>query len=253
MKHNPNTPLRIAAILLVFALFTSGLVTGTIAKYYTSAGNIATRARVAAFRVQVWNGTEWVELNSTAFTGGKINLYDTLYEADVADAEEYSDTGNVYASNTDKIIAPGTGGTFQVTVKNLSEVGVAYNLSIGGTGTTTNIPIEVSTDGGTTWLSISTVGQTAISATGTLAPLSGPTSATTAPAAGDGSVGITVKWRWVYEKDTPHITDGTAGSIFTDAADSAKLAVDDADNALGKATQLPTLTLPITLSAVQVD
>lgn len=87
-----NKMMRLASALLVLTLLTTCVISGTFAKYVTS--NDATdTARVAAWGVDI------------VFQG----KMDKVYELNTTNLE---DTKHVAYSGTNKIIAPGTSGTF---------------------------------------------------------------------------------------------------------------------------------------------
>lgn len=93
MKKN-NALMRASGILLVLTLGTSCFVGGTFAKYVTeNQGTDA--ARVAKWGVDV-------EVTGDGFS--------TTYEKD--DVSATVGTNTVISSNTDKVVAPGTDGTF---------------------------------------------------------------------------------------------------------------------------------------------
>lgn len=97
--------IRLASLLLVFVTVTTALMSGTLAKYTSTAtGNdIAT---VAKWEVEL-NGTDVEELAAAPF-----DLFTT-----VLDSDSNSETDVV-----EELIAPGTKGAFALTMENKSEV-----------------------------------------------------------------------------------------------------------------------------------
>lgn len=107
----------IAAFVAVLSLT---LVSGTWAKYTQTVTGSA-NARVAKWEVQVNDAA--VPANLT------LNLFDSIKDSDGTTAET-----DVKSKNSDKVIAPGTRGSFEVKVSNASEV----NLTAQATLTITN-------------------------------------------------------------------------------------------------------------------
>lgn len=105
-KH--SALMRASGILLVLTLGTSCFVGGTFAKYVTRADATDT-ARVAKWGVEV-----------TAVEG---DTFQTTYQKDTAEGEI---TGNTVISSTaDKVVAPGTDGSFGgITISGTPEVAV---------------------------------------------------------------------------------------------------------------------------------
>lgn len=116
-------------------------------------------------------------------------------------------------------IAPGTQGSFDVTLKNTSEVGADFKVTIGTITGTVPANLKFYKDSGFT---------TEITAS---APITGQLKA------GD-STGIPVKvyWKWAYETGT--VTDG--------------IATGDADDTTAGTTPA-TLTVPLTIKGVQTQ
>ena len=189
-----NIMMRAASGLAVATLLTTSLISGTFAKYTSSADGSDT-ARVAKWSFNVDNTNI---AQDTTFT---FDLFNTVKEADTTTAE-------AHIKNTDgTIIAPGTGGELSIELENTSEVTAKYAIKFNEENTK-QIPIQYSIDG-TTWKDdISD-----LNITGDSNEL----------AYADGSKTITINWRWVYEgttlgahsdqtdqKDTALGKDGTA-------------------------------------------
>ena len=121
-----NLPLRIASVLLVAVLMTSSAVSGTFAKYASEATGTAT-VEIAKWSFKV-GGTDIATSAQKTVTFG---LFDTLK--------------NTGATNVTKgKIAPGTKGSFQLTLVNASEVTATYKITLQQTGNTA-VPIKFST------------------------------------------------------------------------------------------------------------
>ena len=207
-----NYFLRAAALLVACCMFGLCTITGTMARYTGKFDASGTAVRAGIFRVIAQdNEGEWIPLGGTS----TIDLFKTLQEANIVNDE----TDVVAAASGETvIIAPGTGGKFDIKVQNLSEVAVKILVTDIGTGTAT-VPIEwyVGPPGayGTgAWASAFP----GISTGGTLAPQSSETT-------------FTFYWRWAFEVDNPRDT-----SLGVDAKTAAV-----------------TYTLPLKVTAEQLD
>lgn len=119
--------ITILAALVLSVFVTASYVSGTYAKY-TSSATGSDSARVAKWAFDI-EGAD--ETNTFAF-----NLFDT---ADV----------NVKAGAGENIIAPGTNGSFELNLENDSEVNAEYSINFTVTNTE-SIPVEFSING-TDW------------------------------------------------------------------------------------------------------
>ena len=169
-----NRMMRAASALLVAVLMTTGAVSGTFAKY-TSQATASDSVTVAKWAFKVGT-TDIATTKNFSF-----NLFTTI-----------NDTGNT-ADETDVVnakIAPGTAGSFQFSLQNISEVTAKYTITLAQTQTSSAVvPIEYSTDK-TNWYSasnFSTTANVAINATAT----------------------PTIYWRWAIESE--NTTDTTIG------------------------------------------
>lgn len=111
-----NKTLRIASVLLIAVLMTTCIIGGTFAKYTTTISATAF-GNIAKWDVKANNDT----------TGLSFNLADTIKDSDTTSAEEDVKSGK---------IAPGTSGSFAITLKNDSEVTTCAVITLEGT----NIP-----------------------------------------------------------------------------------------------------------------
>ncbi|MDR1805996.1 MAG: hypothetical protein LBQ80_04405 [Clostridium sp.] len=211
-----NRTLRLAAILLVVVLITTCAFTGTLAKY-TVGGTLSTQqARVGAFRVDI-NGAD-------VAAGESIDPTTVLLPLKEADSSV--DEEDFYQLNGDVIIFPGSGNTLPLEVVNYSEVPVTADLEISSftlpiyTGTnkagdtvTATIPVEISFNGGASWVALSSI-------------IAGYSFTQVELDAYDGttadSVTFDIQWRWSFEADgSGDYDDGTANIAGqTDAKDT---------------------------------
>lgn len=153
--------------LLSLVGVTGYTVSKTYAKYASTVSGTSDTATVAK-----WAWT----INDKALASGdltfKLDLFKTINDTDNATAE---------TDVTNKKIAPGTSGSFKISIKNDSEVNAqyAYNLTETNAG---NIPIEYSTDK-TTWK--------------TLADFN----AYATDIASGATKDATIYWRWAFDGD----------------------------------------------------
>ena len=94
-KTKKNHALRLMCIILLFTLISTCMMTGTLAKYVTE-GSGSDTARVAMWGVTV---------NAASAANG---LFSTTY---ATDDSTYGGALSVNSSSTDKVVAPGTGGS----------------------------------------------------------------------------------------------------------------------------------------------
>ena len=181
-----NTMMRVASVLLVAVLLSTCAIAGTYAKYVsTTTGTDSARVATWDFKV---NGTK---ANSNTFT---FDLFKTILDTDG------SSEGDINPADG-TIIAPGTKGSFDIILKNDSEVTAKYAIDYTVTNTN-DIPVEFSVDG-EHWdadLADVTAGDA------------------TKLAAKTGTTTITVQWRWAFErgdtddaKNTNNTADTTLG------------------------------------------
>jgi hypothetical protein len=128
-----NKTLRMASGLLVLAMITTCVISGTFAKY-TSTASGSDEATVAKWSIKV-NDTE-IAVTGDAKTVS-FGLFDTI-----------NDTGNTAEEDDVKktLIAPGTSGSFKLNLENLSEVNAKYTITLSETNDS-NIPLQYSLDG----------------------------------------------------------------------------------------------------------
>jgi len=201
---------KIVILLLALTMVVLMLVSGTYAKY-TSTASGTDSISVAKWSILLGQ-TEIATASAQTVT---IDLFNTIYDTNGGAAE------TDVASN---LIAPGTKGSFSLDITNNSEVNAEYTLTSSVTNTS-NIPVEFSVDGGSTW---TTTINTSSSAT---ALNMGATQT------------INVQWRWAFE--------GSGSSNYTASQ------TDATDTTLGIAGQTsgsaPQLSVTVNITATQVD
>ena len=126
MKRN-SKKICVMLVLAIIAI-ASYFIAGTYAKYTRALGGNDT-ATVAKFKVSAGNLNK--EQNAT------IALFDTINEEDTTTTESH-----VKAN----LIAPGTGGKFEIALSNESEVDVDAVITLKETDNKSNVPIEYSLD-----------------------------------------------------------------------------------------------------------
>ena len=199
-----NKIMRVASVLLVAVLLTTCAISGTFAKY-TAAASASATARVALWDIK-YNGTE-ITTDRPVVT---FNLFD------------YSDEGVDVngADNDDKVIAPGTTGFFNLTVKNDSEVYAKYTITLSETNVG-NIPLQYKLDNGD-WVD----------------SINGVTVQNQGIAFGAEAVTHTIYWRWVFDAEA------------TQGAHQGQ--TNDGDTALGEAGEA-TVTITAAIAVEQID
>jgi len=206
MKNNKNL-LKTAVILLLIVMIALVLVSGTYAKYTSNASGTDT-ARVAKWAFEI-NETKIPQVAEFTF-----DLFKTVN--DTKDSQKETDVV-VPNGSTDQIIAPGTEGSFDIKLENLSEVNAEYTINYTVTNTN-KIPVEFSIDNGASW----TADLAAVTATGLVA--------------NTGTDTITIQWKWAYEGGK--YSGGTADDAY--------------DTALGKDGSA-TITVKAEITVTQVD
>lgn len=189
-----NYTMRIAAGVMTAALLSTCAISSTFAKY-TSESTGTDSARVAKWDIQI-NSTSM----KTATTMFDFDLFDTTYDSDSSDT--------VKSSEDDKVIAPGTQGSFALVIKNSSEVTATYAIDYTVTKSA-SIPVKFSVDNGANW-------------TGDLMDVTAVTLAM------GSSETIIVQWKWEFSGDDS--TDTGLGEKGTDTLTvSAKVTATQVD------------------------
>ena len=183
MKKKNYNSIKIFAILLLLVILILMMIVGTYAKYTTEVEG-SDSSVVAKWAWQI-NDSD-VSKSDTEFA---FDLFDTI--KDTADGNNETD---VKATK----IAPGTKGSFEIKVENLSEVNAYYNLTLNETKgqDVSNAKIEYSiigTDEATDWTDdIETFNLTDTSLNM------------------NASKTVTLYWRWAYSTTESQDTADTA-------------------------------------------
>lgn len=200
-----NVMMRVASILLVAVLLTTCAISGTFAKY------VATTTGTDSARVAKWNMrvNETGKFNSGTFV---FDLFNT-----VKDTKDGTTETNI-TPNDGTIIAPGTTGSFDITISNQSEVTAKFWFAFSSVETS-EIPIQyrITPQGGvpSAWTSdVATLGIAYASAV---------------EIAVGGNTTYKIEWQWIFDGD------------------------DNVDTDLGKKDVLDTVTVTAVLNAEQVD
>lgn len=198
-----NKMMRIASVLLVAVLLSTCAISGTFAKYTTS------QSEKASARVARWD----IDFAANDTTKNfKFDLFDTIKDNDGTSIE--TDVKNNKGDGK-KVIAPGTSGSFTISLKNLSEVTAQYAIEY--TVTADGIPVQFSTDNKATWKS--TIDAVTASDSTKLEMNAAATN-------------ITIYWKWPFTAEDPN--------------------TDEKDTNLGKA-DAATITVVATVTVTQVD
>ena len=188
-----NKMMRIASVLLVAVLLSTCAISGTFAKYTSTAQGKSTVA------IAKWNVTvSDIKLDTTAQKEFKFNLFDTI--VDTKDGTPSAE-GNSVATN---FIAPGTKGEFSFEITNNSEVDAQFSLSFTKTGP--EVPFT---------FSVSCTGETA---NNTLAGFN--------DVALDMGETVTIKVTWEWPFDGDHTSIGLTGG---DVVVTANVTVEQVD------------------------
>ncbi len=131
--------MRVAGGMLAASLVMTCLISGTMAKYTSTASGSDT-ARVAKWSIKV----NEQEIATNTSQGITFDLFETI--GDDWDGGVNDDANVVNGVNGENIIAPGTGGVFEVNVENDSEVTAHIDVDLNESKTN-NIPIVYSLDG----------------------------------------------------------------------------------------------------------
>ena len=165
-----NKMMRIASVLLVAVLLSTCAISGTFAKYTTTFTSSDT-AKIATWDITVEDGDE----TTKTFT---FDILETIFDADTGDDAGATDN-DVFA----KRLAPGTKGSFTITVTNNSEVNATYAASLSYAD---NLPITF----------------TVTNPNGNLAMT-------------NGTVDIVVNWVWPYDSGNDEADMNLAGTDLT--------------------------------------
>ena len=138
MSMKTNKFLRIASVLLIAVLLTTCVISGTFAKYISTA-EAQDSARVAKWSFKV-GGQDIAQSEAITF-----DLFNTVADTDTVDGDDANDA-DVKDGATETIIAPGTKGNFAIEITNASEVSATYAIDFELVNAN-NIPLEFSLTG----------------------------------------------------------------------------------------------------------
>ena len=182
-QRRSSMMVRLVAVLAVVMMFTMCFVGGTFAKY-TSSATGTDEATVAKWSFKVGE-TDIATTNTFTF-----DLFKTIKDSNgTADETDMSPVDGT-------IIAPGTRGSFDIVIKNDSQVNATYAIDYTVTNTN-NIPVKFSVDG-TNWfddINYLDVRSVAINMGATAT--------------------VTVQWMWEFERTDGDTQDTTLGSAAT--------------------------------------
>ena len=179
-----NKTMKMILITLLIAMITLVLVSGTYAKYTSSASGSDT-VRVAKWSFNV--GENDIVAKDT-FT---FDLFKTI-----TDTDGKTET-DVVSANADKVIAPGTSGSFDLVLENKSETSAKYGITYTVTNTA-SIPVQFSVNGKDWTDNLANVVES---------------DTDTKLAANNGTKTITIQWKWAYDGDDT--TDVNLGKVGT--------------------------------------
>ena len=168
-RKRSSMMVRLVAVLAVTMMFTMCFVGGTFAKY-TSSATGTDSATVAKWSFKVG------ETNIATTDTFTFDLFNTIKDSNGINNE--TEMNPVDGS----IIAPGTQGSFDLVLKNESQVTAQYAIDYTVTNNN-DIPVKFSVDGGSNW-------------TNDLADVAASDS--TKLAANSGTTTIKVQWKWDF-------------------------------------------------------
>ena len=165
-----NRTMKMILITLLITMIALVLVSGTYAKYTSSASGSDT-ARVAKWSFNV--GENDIVAKDT-FT---FDLFKTI-----TDTDGKTET-DVVSANADKVIAPGTSGSFDLVLENKSETSAKYGITYTVTNTA-SIPVQFSVNGKDWTDNLANVVES---------------DTDTKLDANNGTKTITIQWKWAYD------------------------------------------------------
>ena len=204
MMNNKNLA-RLAILTLCLTFVSTSLLGGTLAMYTSEVSATATAT------VADWN----VTVNGDEITVASPSVSFDLFSTTVKEENGTTEDADVKTGSS-ALIAPGTGGKFELVINNASEVSAKYEIALTAANAG-NIPIEYSKDG-TNWVTDITTLDTDLE--GELL-LTGTTNETQ-----------TIYWKWAFYKDD-------AGDI--------------ADTALGIADSKASVTVTANITVTQLN
>ena len=198
MKKNRLFMLGLVTVFV--AVLSLTLVSSTFARY-TSTVTGGDSAKVAKWLVTYEDQDDTVN-GAAASTNITFDLFNDVKELDehgIPTDENETDISN----DNGTLIAPETGGTFEFTLSNLSEVNATYKITYEISNTTPAIPLEYRVKVGT--------GDEPYSAWSTTLANVGAT-----PLDMSGTVTYTIQWRWVGQDGNADDTTLGVNAITND-------------------------------------
>lgn len=226
IKKNPALMIGLAVFALT--LITLCLLSSTWAKYIDTRTGTDT-ARVAKFDFDLKNGSDNITTNTD------LKLFKTAYQGVGANAAK-----NTVYNATDKLIAPGTAGSFALTLTNRSEVSISveFAITLAGTGAT-DIPVVFTYDG-SNYTNVNygtkTVGGQTMAGDLTALATAINNNIVIHPEDGTQTLTVTIGWFWAFEP-----TQG-----------ATEYQTNEMDTLIGKAGT-DTLTVNVACTVAQVD
>ena len=187
-----------AVILTIIALIATS---GTYAKYTGSIDSTTATATVAKWEVIV------NDKNLGSTENFSLDLFNSIKDTDGYEVDENVDTG---------LIAPGTSGSFDITIENKSQVDINYAINLTKDSASADIPIKFAVKKGTAdvseYVSIDDANwNTLINSNNELDSVG--------KASGTKKTTIKILWKWDYEVDeTQDSKDTVLGSYGTGSA-----------------------------------
>lgn len=174
-----NKLVKFTSLVMFMALFAIVMVSGTYAKYSSSASG-TDAATVAKWDIKAGKAGQEVSITGSDATVG-FELFDTILDTN-GEAET-----DVLAGR----IAPGTQGAFELSIKNDSEVDAEYTVDFTVSGA--EVPLEFRVNNGAWTSSLSSISAVRL--------------------AKNASTTAKVEWRWVFDgNDVTDTALGTADS-----------------------------------------
>ncbi len=198
-----NLAMRVASLVLMCTIVTSCFVSSTFAKYTSSASGSDT-VTVAKWAVKA--GAEGSELDISGSTQAlTFNLFDTILDTNGNAAEQDVAAGK---------IAPGTKGSFALSVKNESEVNAEYTISFEYDGVQLPLTYSIAIDGANKGSS-----------------LDGASVGGTLNMTDNTADNVVVTWEWPFEAVSPNTNaaDTSLGVAHGTAEVTATLVVTQVD------------------------
>lgn len=171
-NENKKKNRKVVALILCLCLGVCCVAGGALAKYTTSVSGSDT-AKVAKWSFEVNDVDMTPTGNNASMT---FDLFNTIKDSDGSSSETDVKTA---------LIAPGTSGSFDVKIENLSEVNATYDLDFSVVNEDA-IPVQFSTDG-STWKTYDHINELNVDAE--------------AIAMETGTDTVTVQWKWDFEGD----------------------------------------------------